>query len=99
MDMRVYYRRLKEKEAEIAEDPAVVVSLQTADGGKAGMLTEVSRRNAARLILDGRALPASEEDARRFRAEQRDKKEAADRIEAARHIEVRVIGEKQAENR
>ena len=31
----------------------VVISLETPDGGKAGVPTEVSRRNAARLIVEG----------------------------------------------
>lgn len=67
MDLRVYYQKLRELEATLPSDYVVVVSKETPDGGCAGTFTEVSRRLAAKLILDGAAELATEEQARRWR--------------------------------
>ena len=91
MDMRVYYRKIREKEDELTEDSVVVVSLETGDGGKAGVLTEVSRRNAARLVVEGRAELASAEEAAQFRQAVKDAKVAADERDAARRMEFTFI--------
>ena len=40
-------------EATIADEFPVVVSKETADGGKDGTMTEVPRRMAAKLVVDG----------------------------------------------
>lgn len=91
MDMRVYYRKIREKEDELGEDPVVVLSMETPDGGKAGVLTEVSRRNAAVMFVEGRAELASEEAAARFRQAVRDAKAAADEAEAGRRMEFTFV--------
>lgn len=90
MDMRVYYRKIHEIEAGLAE-PVVVISLETQDGGKAGVPTEVARRNAAKLIVDGKGRLASEEEARWFQAAQAEAKRAADQLEAGRHLQVTLV--------
>lgn len=69
MDLRVYYQKIRKLEAEIPEPFVVLVSRETADGGKAGVKTDVSRRLAARLIVEDRAEMASPEETARFRAE------------------------------
>jgi hypothetical protein len=91
MDMRVYYRKIRQKEDELPEDPVVVVSLETADGGKAGVYTEVTRRNAAKMIVEGRADLASVEAAAKFRQSVKDAKFAADETEAARRMEFTFV--------
>jgi hypothetical protein len=68
MDLKGYYRKLREVEAALPSDYVVVVSKETPDGGRAGTLTEVPRRVAAKLILDGAAELATEEQARKLRA-------------------------------
>lgn len=55
MDLRVFYQRIREVEAEISEPFVRMVSKTTPDGGKAGVKTDVSRRVAARLIAEGKA--------------------------------------------
>ena len=55
MDLRGYYQKIKEVEAKIADAFAVIVSLESPDGGKAGTQTEVTRSLAARMIVNGRA--------------------------------------------
>ena len=60
MDLKVYYRKIREVEEQIAAPDAVVVSGDTPDGGKAGVKIEVPLRLAAKLIVEGRARPASD---------------------------------------
>ena len=55
MDLRVYYQKIKEVESKIADAFAVIVSLESPDGGKAGTQTEVTRSLAARMIVNGLA--------------------------------------------
>ena len=55
MDLRVYYQKVRDVEARIPGPYVLVESLATPDGGKAGLLTEVPRRVAAKMIVDGAA--------------------------------------------
>lgn len=66
MDLQVYYQDIREVEAAIPTEFAVIVSLATKDGGREGVKTEVSRQIAARSVVEGRARLASEEEAREF---------------------------------
>jgi hypothetical protein len=60
MDLRVYYQKIRSEEAKIPGKFAKVTSLATPDGGKPGMMTEVPRRVAAKMIVDGTAKLAAE---------------------------------------
>ena len=91
MDMRIYYRKVRENEEGIREEPVVVKSLETPDGGKSGVFTEVSRRNAALLITDLRAQLANEEESRRFRESVKNAKLAWDHAEAARRVQMSLV--------
>ena len=91
MDLRAYYRKLRQAEAELTGDEFVMVSLATPEGGKAGVRTEVPRAVAARLLVEGVAQLASEEDAKAYREAVREAKEKHDEEEAARQVQVMVI--------
>jgi hypothetical protein len=91
MDMRVYYRKVREQEDKLTEEWVVVLSKETPDGGRAGVPTEVSRRNAARLLVEGRAELANAEEAEKFRQLVRDEKAAADEKEASRRMEFTFV--------
>ena len=67
MDLRAYYQQIRAVEREIADRDAVVMSVATRDGGKAGVLSEVPRGLAASLIVDGRARLATSEEVAQFR--------------------------------
>ena len=82
MDLRVYYQKIRELEAEIADPFVVIVSRETTDGGKAGIKTDVRRRLAARLIVEGRAELAAPEEAAQFKAERERDLRAAEEMEA-----------------
>ena len=67
MDLRAYYRKIREAEAVIGEEFPVVRSLATEEGGKDGHLTEVPRATAARMLTDGIVELAKPEETRAFR--------------------------------
>jgi hypothetical protein len=67
MDLRVYYRKIREVESGLSGEFVVLVSKDTPDGGKAGVLTEVPRYQAAKLIVEDKARAATEAEVREFR--------------------------------
>jgi hypothetical protein len=69
MDVLAYYEKIRKIEALIEAVFAVVTSRATPDGGRAGVMTELPRTAAARLIADGKADLANPEEAAQFRAE------------------------------
>lgn len=77
MELRAYYQKIRQIEAEIREESVVVTSLATPDGGRAGVRTEVPRSVAARLIADEKVVLASDEEALEFLAETERKWKAA----------------------
>lgn len=93
MDLRQYFRKLEEIEGAMVDAYQVVVSLETADGGKPGMISEVTRTNAAKLLVEGRATLASEEQKQQFAAAQKAAREAAQEVEMARRLQVTIVSE------
>jgi hypothetical protein len=77
MDLRVYYQKIRMIENEISEEFPVLVSRETSDGGKAGVMSQVSRFLAARLIAEEKAILASPEATEAFHAANRDAQRAA----------------------
>jgi hypothetical protein len=55
MNLRSYYQKIRETAEGIEVGDVWVESLETRDGGKAGVFTQVSRQLAAKLIVDGKA--------------------------------------------
>jgi len=80
MDLRAYYQKIRRIEAGIVEEDVVVVSRETSDGGRAGVLTDVPRSVAARLIADEKVELASAEAAAEFRAAVETKWKIAQRV-------------------
>jgi len=83
MDLRIYYQKIRDVEAGIGTEFPVIKSRETADGGKSGTLTEVPKQIAAKLIVDGMAEIAPEEDVAKFRADQEAAKAEFERKTAA----------------
>ena len=91
MDLRQYFRKLREIEQSLIEEYPIVISLETADGGKAGRAIEVSRAVAAKMILDGRAILASVEEQEAHRAAEGVARLAAQRAELARRVQLAIV--------
>ena len=69
MNMRQFYQKIKEVEGSILTAELVIVSNDTPDGGKAGVKSEVKRSVASRMIAEGHARIATEEETQTFRRE------------------------------
>ncbi len=95
MDLRSYYKRVREADATLTGEHVVMVSLETSEGGKAGVRTETPRAIAAKLIAEERARMATEEEAREFHEANREARSAYEEAEAARRVQVMVIPARQ----
>jgi hypothetical protein len=91
MDLKGYYRRLREKAAELSDGDQMVVSLATADGGVEGVVSEVPKTVACRLLVEGRARLASVEEAEAHRKEQDNARKAWLKAQAAQRIHVQLM--------
>lgn len=91
MDVKQYYKKLRELEARISEPYVVVVSNETPDGGKAGVMTEVPKRNACRLVLEGRARQANAAEAEAYQASETLRREDFERQQAAGKIQFHLV--------
>jgi hypothetical protein len=93
MDLKAYYRKVREIEASIEEEFPVVKSLATEDGGKAGRLAEVTRAIAARMIFDGIAESASAEEIRDFRMVAEEARKNEDQRRRSAEIQFTILSE------
>ena len=91
MDLKRYYEKIREVEAKIADEFPVVVSREMADGGKEGTHTEVARRLAARMIVEGLARLASATERDAFRALQAEACLLAEQVAAASKVQLAVL--------
>ncbi len=91
MDLRLYYQKIREIETRISEEFPIVVSRETADGGKEGIRTEVPRKLAAKLMVEGLARLASSEEALQFREMLLEAKRMAEQAAAAARVQLAVL--------
>ena len=90
MDVKQYFRKVREIEESLTEPHPLVVSLETSDGGRAGTVCEVPRFVAAKMILERRATLASVEQKELFHQQQEAAKKVA---ELARRVQVAIIAD------
>lgn len=93
MDLKQFYHKLNIIEEGIADPHVVVVTHETGDGGRAGHKVEVSRRNAARLILESRAHLATAEEATEYRKDVQQALQAAQQRVTAERMQVTLISD------
>ena len=93
MDLRLYYQKVRELERSFKTTFPVVVSQETPDGGTAGVKTEVPIHIAAKMIVDGLAVLASEKEAQEFHEQKMAAKKAADQLHAASRMQVKVMSD------
>ena len=93
MDLKIYYQKIRELERSFKDPYPVVVSKETPDGGIAGIFTEVPAHLAAKMIADGVAGVANDEETKTFRTGQADAKRAVDAVEASKHVQLTVVSE------
>ncbi len=93
MDLRTYYRKIRETEEGLGEGASLIVSIETPDGGRAGVKSEVPRRAAAVMIVEGKARLGSDEERSRYQAEKAQAIEAAAELAAASRVRVALLSE------
>lgn len=93
MDLRGFYQRIREMESSIRSEHVVVMSLETPDGGKAGVCTEVGRLPAARLIVEQRARIATEEEIAVFRGRQHEAAQQLEQTRLAGRMQIAILPE------
>jgi hypothetical protein len=91
MDLKGYFQKIRDVEAKIDAVFPVVVSLATPDGGAAGVLTEVTRALAAKMVAEGLVKLASTEQAKVFRETTDKAKRVAEEVAAAAKLTFSVI--------
>jgi len=91
MDLKLYYQKIRDKESEITDAFPIVVSNETADGGKPGLLTEVTPGIAAKMLVEGVARLAAAEEAQAFKAAQAEARRVAEQAAAAAKVQFTVL--------
>ncbi len=91
MDLRAYYKRIREVEDSIPTEFVVVVGLDTPDGGKAGTRAEVAKPVAAKLIAEGRSRLASAEETEEYQELQAESRRAAEAFAASQRMQVTIV--------
>jgi len=91
MDLRAYYKKVRDTEAAMKSPHVVVVSMATPDGGKPGVITEVPAAIAARMIVEGAARQATEEEASSFCEMHTAARQAAEEAATAGRLQVVVV--------
>jgi hypothetical protein len=95
MDLKQYFRKIRQVEAGLTERFPIVVSLETPDGGRPGLISEISRETAAKMIVEGRAVLASEEEKETYRVQQAFARQAAEKAELAKRVQVAIISDRE----
>ena len=91
MDLQVYFKKIRAMEDSLKEPSPILVSLETQDGGRAGVRTEVPRRTAATMIVEGAARLATAEEAREFQEQNAEAKRQAEQLAAASRMQFTVV--------
>jgi len=91
MNLRTYYQKIRDIEQALVEPFVVLESNETADGGKEGLLTEVPRQLAAKMMADGRARLAGERAIRGFHQDKAEAKRAADQEAITNKMQMMLV--------
>jgi hypothetical protein len=88
MDVKQYFQHVRELALQLPSDVVVIKSLSTTNGGKAGVLTEVSRQSAAKQIIDGTAILATAEESASYYEDMEIKRQVAERAQALNRLQI-----------
>ncbi len=95
MNLRAYYRKIREVEDAIPDDYVVVMSQETPDGGRANVGSEVSRHMAAKMIVEGRARLASTDEEKTFLDTLSEARTRAAEEAMAKKVQIAIVQEPQ----
>ena len=93
MDLKQYFKKIKDVEESIKEPYPLVVSHETPDGGKAGTVVEVSRYEAAKAIVENRATLATDEQKVAYREQENARKKAVEKADLANRLQIAIVSD------
>ena len=93
MDLKRYYRKIREIESGLEDEFPVVKSLATANGGRSGHMTEVVRPVAARMLAEGLAELATDEETQDYRKQVESAQQAEEERREAAKIQFTILSE------
>ena len=95
MNLREYYNEIRAQEAAIPEEFVLVISEPTPNGGKAGIVTEVARKMAAKMVVEKLARLATDEESTRFRSEDRERQRQKEESEHQERLRMTMLADKE----
>jgi hypothetical protein len=98
MDLKQYFKKIKDTEESITEQHPLIVSLETSDGGRAGVVVEVSRREAAKALVEARAVLANDEQKKSYFERETARKKLAEKAELSRRLQIAIISDSELRN-
>jgi hypothetical protein len=93
MDLRLYFQKLAETEQIIESPTLFVTSLATPDGGKEGVVSEVTRTVAAQLFVEGRARKSTDAERAEYRSRMERAVAAAEQERLASKVQVTLVSD------
>jgi hypothetical protein len=93
MDLKLYFKKIKDTEASLEDTYLLMVSLETPDGGKPGVVVEVSRQEAAKALVEGRAVRATDEQKEAYFKQEAERKKSAEKAELSRRLQIAIISD------
>jgi hypothetical protein len=97
MDLRLFYQKVRETETAFTDEFPVIVSKETGDGGKEGAMTEVPRRLAATMVVDGKARLATPEELAAYHERLAECRRQAEQAAAAARLQISVLSTRELE--
>jgi hypothetical protein len=96
MDLKGYFKKVRELEEQFPGKDVLVISRATPDGGKEGVATLAPKRLACQLIVDGKARAASEAEAAAYEKEQAARRSQAVEEEMASRVHVQIVTDRES---
>jgi hypothetical protein len=93
MDLRQFYRKIREVKATITDQFVFIASTDTEDGGRGGVINEVTREAAARLLVEGKAVLATPDQVAAFQSAIVEAQKRLEKAEIGKRIQVAIISE------
>jgi hypothetical protein len=93
MEITAFYKKVREIEATIERREALIVSLETADGGRAGVRSEAPRAVAAKLMAEGRARLATPEEEKEYRERAAEALREAEQAAITNRMQIAVLSD------
>lgn len=91
MDLKAYFKKIRDVEATIPTPYVVIAGLETPDGGREGTFTEVPKRLAARMIAESRGRLASAAETESFLESRTEARIASEALAAAQKMQFTLV--------